>query len=99
MEIKRVLRQNGRLIIIDFSKPTNPLIRVLNDFYMNKIVPVLAKFITGNNSEYQYLSKSIKEHPSQSKIIKIMDETGFINCRYENKLNGIIAVHLGETKK
>ena len=99
MEIKRVLRQNGRLIFIDFSKPTNPLIRVLNDFYMNKIVPVLAKFITGNNSEYQYLAKSIKEHPSQSKIIKMMDETGFINCRYENKLNGIIAVHLGETKK
>ena len=99
MEIKRVLRQNGRLIFIDFSKPTNPLIRVLNDFYMNKIVPVLAKFITGNNSEYQYLAKSIKEHPGQSKIINMMDETGFINCRYENKLNGIIAVHLGETKK
>ena len=99
MEIKRVLRQNGRLIIIDFSKPVNPIIRILNDFYMNKIVPVLAKIITGNNSEYQYLAKSIKEHPSQSKIIKMMDEIGFINCRYENKLNGIIAVHLGETKK
>ena len=99
MGIKRVLRQNGRLIIIDFSKPVNPTIRVLNDFYMNKIVPVLAKFITGNNSEYQYLAKSIKEHPGQSKIIDMMDETGFINCRYENKLNGIIAVHLGEIKK
>ena len=99
MEIKRVLRQNGRLIIIDFSKPVNPIIRILNDFYMNKIAPVLAKIITGNNSEYQYLAKSIKEHPSQSKIIKMMDEIGFINCKYENKLNGIIAVHLGETKK
>jgi demethylmenaquinone methyltransferase / 2-methoxy-6-polyprenyl-1,4-benzoquinol methylase len=98
MEIKRVLRQNGRLIIIDFSKPINPIIRVLNDFYMNKIVPVLAKIITGNNSEYQYLAKSIKEHPSQSKIIKMMDETGFTHCRYENKLNGIIAVHHGQVK-
>jgi len=99
MEIKRVLRQNGRLIIIDFSKPVNSIIRILNDFYMNKIVPVLAKIITGNNSEYRYLSQSIKEHPSQSKIIKMMKTAGFTNCRYENKLNGIIAVHYGGVKK
>ena len=98
-EIKRVLRQKGRLIIIDFSKPVNSIIRVLNNFYMNEIVPVLARIITGNNSEYQYLAKSITEHPSQGKIIELMNETGFANCRYENKLNGIIAVHLGETKK
>jgi len=98
-EINRVLRHKGRLVIIDFSKPINPIINTLNDFYLNNIVPILAKVITGNNSEYRYLSQSIKEHPSQSKIIKMMDETGFANCRYENKLNGIIAVHLGETKK
>ena len=95
-EIKRVLRNNGSLIIIDFSKPVNPIINTLNTFYMNKIVPVLAKIITGNISEYQYLAKSIKEHPNQSKIIKMMETAGFTNCLYENKLNGIIAVHVGE---
>jgi len=49
--------------------------------------------MTGNISEYQYLAKSIKEHPSQIKIIKMMETAGFVDCRYENKLNGIIAVH------
>ncbi|GAF98225.1 unnamed protein product, partial [marine sediment metagenome] len=58
-EIKRVLRQNGKLIIIDFSKPVNPIINALNTFYLNNIVPILAKIITGNISDYRYLAKSI----------------------------------------
>lgn len=95
-EINRVLSNKGRLIIIDFSKPVNPIINALNTFYLNNIVPIIAKIITGNISEYQYLSKSIKEHPNQGKIIKMMETVGFKNCRYENKLNGIIAVHVGE---
>jgi len=95
-EIFRVLKENGKLIIIDFSKPVIPIINTLNTFYLNNIVPLFAKIITGNISEYRYLAKSISEHPSQSKIIKMMETAGFINSRYENKLNGIIAVHFGE---
>ena len=95
IEIKRVLRQNGKLIIIDFSKPVNPIIKFFNNLYLDTIVPILSKIITGNMSEYRYLSKSIKEHPSQTKIIQMMETSGFTNCRYENKLNGIIAVHSG----
>ncbi len=98
-EIYRVLKNNGKLIIIDFSKPVNPIIKVFNNFYLNNIVPILARIITGNISEYRYLSQSIKEHPSQSNIIKMMEKAGFTNCKYENKLNGIIAVHLGEINK
>ena len=95
-EINRVLKNKGRLIIIDFSRPVNPIINALNTFYLNTIVPILAKIITGNISEYRYLAQSIKEHPNQSKIIKMMEAAGFTNCRYANKLNGIIAVHFGE---
>jgi len=95
-EIMRVLKNKGRLIIIDFSKPVNPIIDALNNFYLNNIVPILARFITGNLSEYRYLAKSIKEHPNQQKIREMMDDAGFTNCRYENKLNGIIAVHFGD---
>ena len=95
-EINRVLRNKGRLIIIDFSRPINPIINTLNTIYMKNIVPILAKIITGNISEYRYLARSIKEHPKQSKIIKMMETAGFTNCKYENKLNGIIAVHIGE---
>lgn len=98
-EIYRVLKDNSKLIVVDFSKPVNPIINALNTFYLNNIVPLFAKIITKNITEYRYLAKSIREHPNQNKIIKMMETAGFINCRYENKLNGIIAVHLGEVKK
>ena len=92
-EIKRVMRKGARLLIIDFSKPTNPIIAKLNSIYLNRIVPPVAKIFTGNNSEYKYLATSIAEHPSQRSIIEMMGKTGFTNCEYSNKLNGIIAVH------
>ena len=95
-EINSVLRSKGRLIIIDFGKPVNPIVNVLSTFYLNTIVPIIAKIITGNISAYRYLFESIKEHPNQQKIIEMMEDAGFTNCRYENKLNGIIAVHFGE---
>jgi len=95
-EIFRVIKNNGRLIIIDFSKPVNPITNVLNNFYLNNIVPILARFITENISEYRYLAKSIKEHPNQQKILEMMNSAGYTNCRYENKLSGIIAVHYGD---
>ncbi len=95
-EINRVLRSKGRLIIIDFGKPVKPIVNVLSTFYLNTIVPIIAKIITGNISAYRYLFESIKEHPNQSKIIKMIETIGFMNCKYENKLNGIIAVHSGE---
>jgi len=96
LEIKRVLKKNGKLVIIDFSKPTNPLIKYFNSLYLKYIVPVVAKMITGNISEYQYLAKSISVHPSQTEIVKLIKSGGFRNCRYINNLNGIIAVHLAE---
>lgn len=95
-EIYRVLKDNGKLIIIDFSKPVNPIIRIFNSIYSIKIVPIVAKLITGDNSSYHYLAKSIREHPNQNKIIKMMESAGLVNCDYYNKLNGIVAVHFGE---
>lgn len=95
-EIMRVLKKNGKLIMIDFSKPTNPIIRFLNSIYLRKIVPIIAKIFTGNFEEYRYLAKSISEHPSQEKIIGMMNSAGLKNCKYKNKLNGIIAIHIGE---
>jgi demethylmenaquinone methyltransferase/2-methoxy-6-polyprenyl-1,4-benzoquinol methylase len=95
-EIMRVLKKNGKLIMIDFSKPTTSIIRILNSIYLRKIVPVIAKILTGNFEEYSYLAKSIAEHPSQEKIIEMMRSAGLTNCKYKNILNGIIAIHIGE---
>ena len=95
-EIHRVLKPKGKLIVIDFSKPTNAIIRNLNSIYLNYYVPVVAKMIAGNISEYKYLAKSIVEHPTQAEIVEMMINTGFSESTYKNKLNGIIAIHVSE---
>jgi demethylmenaquinone methyltransferase/2-methoxy-6-polyprenyl-1,4-benzoquinol methylase len=93
LEIKRVLKPKGRLVIIDFSHPTNFIIRYLNSIYLKYCVPFFAKIFTGDTNEYKYLAKSIKQHPSQNEITTLLDGVGFNNCIYKNKLNGIITVH------
>jgi len=95
-EIFRVLKDDGRLIIIDFSKPINKIVKSFAALYFDKIIPLLAKIIVGSNLEYHYLAQSINQHPNQQKIIAMMESKGFRNCTYENILNGIIAVHIGE---
>ncbi len=95
-EIKRVLKPTGKLIVIDFSHPTNFIIRFLNSLYLKYLVPLFAKIFAGDTGEYKYLAESVAQHPSQSEIIELMEKTGFKNCDYINKLNGIIAVHTAE---
>lgn len=95
-EIYRVLKQNGKLVIIDFSKPTNIAIRFFGSIYLKYFVPTIAKIFIRDNEEYHYLAKSVAEHPAQLEIIKLMEAVGFKNCNYNNKLNGIIAIHLAE---
>jgi demethylmenaquinone methyltransferase/2-methoxy-6-polyprenyl-1,4-benzoquinol methylase len=93
-EVLRVLKSKGKLVIIDFSKPTYSIVRFLNKLYLKYFVPGFAKLFTGDIEEYQYLYKSISEHLSQSEIVELMQQVGFSDCQYINKLNGIIAIHI-----
>lgn len=93
-EVQRVLKPNGKLVIIDFSKPTNSLVKYFNKLYLKYFVPGFVKLVTGDIEEYQYLYKSISEHLSQSEIVGLMQQVGFSDCQYINKLNGIIAIHI-----
>jgi demethylmenaquinone methyltransferase/2-methoxy-6-polyprenyl-1,4-benzoquinol methylase len=51
--------------------------------------------LTGDESSYRYLVESIKMHPDQETLKKMMQEAGFVKCEYHNILNGIAAIHVG----
>ncbi len=77
-EFRRILRPGGRLVILEFSKPTNPLIRALNDFYTGKIMPITATLISGDKSgAYKYLPKSVDTFISREKMAAMMSAAGF----------------------
>lgn len=90
-----VLKPGGRLIILEFSKPQNPLIDALYDIYSFKILPQLGEWVTSDGASYQYLAESIRMHPDQNELCKLMQAAEFEDCHFNNVLNGIVAVHRG----
>jgi demethylmenaquinone methyltransferase / 2-methoxy-6-polyprenyl-1,4-benzoquinol methylase len=91
----RVLKPGGRLLVLEFSKPTNALISDLYDKYSFKALPVMGKLVTNDSESYQYLAESIRMHPDQETLKTMMETAGFVNCRYQNMTSGVVALHSG----
>ena len=92
--MKKVLKPGGRLVILEFSKPKNKLLQKTYDKF-SSIWPLAGKIITGDSDSYRYLVESIKMHPDQETLLKMLSDAGLLNCRYHNVMNGICAIHIG----
>lgn len=91
----RVLKPGGRLLILEFSKPTNTVLSDVYDKYSFTALPMMGKLITNDSESYKYLAESIRMHPDQETLKGMMDEAGFVNTRYQNMTGGIVALHTG----
>ncbi|WP_264435797.1 bifunctional demethylmenaquinone methyltransferase/2-methoxy-6-polyprenyl-1,4-benzoquinol methylase UbiE [Coxiella endosymbiont of Dermacentor marginatus] len=90
----QVLKPGGLVTILEFSKPHYPL-QSLYDFYSFKLLPWLGKKVAHDEASYRYLVESIRVHPDQKTLIKMMIEAGWEDCNYHNLSGGIVAVHRG----
>ena len=90
----RVLKPGGRLLILEFSKPSDA-IRPMYDFYSFNVLPLMGKVVAGDPMSYQYLAESIRMHPDQETLLGMMEEAGFERCRFHNLTAGIVALHVG----
>jgi demethylmenaquinone methyltransferase/2-methoxy-6-polyprenyl-1,4-benzoquinol methylase len=91
----RVLKPGGRLLILEFSKPGNPLLGKIYDTYSFNILPKLGKAFAGDADSYQYLAESIRMHPDQGTLLQMLDDAGFANTDFHNMTGGIVALHRG----
>jgi demethylmenaquinone methyltransferase / 2-methoxy-6-polyprenyl-1,4-benzoquinol methylase len=91
----RVLKPGGRLLILEFSKPGNPLLSKVYDAYSFKALPFFGKLITGDAESYRYLAESIRMHPDQETLKQMMLDAGFSQARYHNMTGGVVALHRG----
>jgi demethylmenaquinone methyltransferase/2-methoxy-6-polyprenyl-1,4-benzoquinol methylase len=91
----RVLKPGGRLLILEFSKPSNPVLSEVYDKYSFTALPVMGRMITNDSESYKYLAESIRMHPDQETLKQMMDDAGFVNTRYQNMTGGIVALHTG----
>ncbi len=93
--IYRVLRPGGRMIILEFSHPTNPLFSRIYDAYSFHILPKLGEWLAKDRDSYQYLAESIRMHPNQETLKAMVLEAGFDKCEVHNLTGGIVALHKG----
>jgi demethylmenaquinone methyltransferase/2-methoxy-6-polyprenyl-1,4-benzoquinol methylase len=91
-EIRRVLRPEGRLFVLEFSRPW-PLIRPLYSFYLRHVVPTLAWIIVGNRHAYEYLGDTIGAFPGREALSAEIREAGFPIVTSSSMTMGIVALH------
>lgn len=91
----RVLKPGGRLLVLEFSKPSNALLGKAYDAYSFAFMPLAGKLISNDADSYRYLAESIRMHPNQETLKGMMVEAGFERVTYHNMTGGIVALHRG----
>ncbi|GGW82711.1 bifunctional demethylmenaquinone methyltransferase/2-methoxy-6-polyprenyl-1,4-benzoquinol methylase UbiE [Alteromonas halophila] len=93
--IYRVLKPGGRLLVLEFSKPTSEQLSKVYDAYSFHILPKMGQLVAGDSESYQYLAESIRMHPDQDTLKDMFEQAGFEQCDYHNLTGGIVALHRG----
>lgn len=94
-EMSRVIRSGGHMVILDFSLPTLPLLRPAYRFYLHKVLPKIAGFITGQKGAFEYLSNSVEAFPSGEAMCKLLNENGLQNSTATSLNLGIASIYVG----
>jgi demethylmenaquinone methyltransferase / 2-methoxy-6-polyprenyl-1,4-benzoquinol methylase len=93
-ELHRVLREDGRVGILEITTPRGPL-RPFYRLWFDRLVPLLGKALPGG-SAYTYLPASVRRFPDAEGLAALLDEAGFRRIRYRFLAGGIVALHTGE---
>ena len=91
----RVLKPGGRLLILEFSKPQYQILNKAYDLYSFTMLPLMGKIVANDADSYRYLAESIRMHPDQKTLKKMMEDAGFVDVKYHNMTGGIVALHTG----
>jgi len=94
-ELRRILKPNGWVAVLEFSRPSNALLRSLFGLYFRKILPLLGGVISGSRGAYSYLPASVSRFPDQQQLGSLMEQAGLDQVSFENLSGGIAALHLG----
>ena len=94
LEMNRVIKPGGKLLVLEFSKVAKPLAKIY-DWYSFKVLPKLGKLVANDDSSYQYLAESIRMHPDQDALKAMMLKSRFGHVDHHNMSGGVVALHVG----
>ncbi len=91
----RVLKRGGKLVVLELSVPSNPIIKWCYKLYFLKILPAIGGWISGDRGAYEYLPASVLKFPAPEKFIGMMRDAGFAEVRHKPLTFGICRMYVG----
>lgn len=94
-EMRRVLKDEGKFIILEFSKPKNFIFSIIYFFYFKYVLPLIGKIVSKNYFAYRYLPETVASFPEREDFKNILQRIGFKNITYELLTFGIVTIYSG----
>ncbi len=94
-EMFRVLKPNGKIVILEFSQPQSFPFKQLYNIYFSSILPVIGKLVSKNKFAYEYLPSSVQAFPYGNEFLTQLSQVGFTNCSYKSLTFGIASIYVG----
>ena len=95
-EVFRVLAPGGKFVILEFSTPRWPVLRVLYQTYFHHVLPLIGRVLSGHRTAYTYLPRSVANFPVEEQLAARMTQAGFTNVAWRSLSFGVAAIHVGE---
>jgi len=95
-EVFRVLKPAARFVILEFSTPPSPMIRVAYHAYFHHVLPAIGGAVSGHGTAYRYLPRSVTDFPAPGELAERLRGAGFANVTWEPLTFGVAALHVGQ---
>ena len=99
LELIRTVRNNRRIVILEFSSPTNRIFKSVYHCYFKRILPFSGSILSKNDTAYSYLPASVQAFPGREEFSALMKNAGMKNVEYFDLTFGIVTIYVGTTQK
>jgi demethylmenaquinone methyltransferase/2-methoxy-6-polyprenyl-1,4-benzoquinol methylase len=94
-EMRRVIRKDGMIMVLEFSKPAGFPFRPVYNFYFRNILPFFGKLFSKDKAAYNYLPDSVMKFPDNEAFIRLLEEAGFSACKQVKLTGGVASIYTG----
>jgi len=95
-ELFRVIRRGGRVVILEFGRPTLPVFKEMYQWYLSRLIPWAGGVVSGHKDVYHYLHTSIMAFPEPAEMMAMMQKAGFSQVTYRKLTSSIANLYMGE---